>query len=265
MRRARAVPLALLLAALLLAALLSPAPSGAAGITIQSFSSMSAFQSSPLYAHITGGVGTLERKARGVRAVRQGPSDVPAASAGAANNTTVSAEVANAAKDVPDVFSLNSSSSSYDKKFVSLGTNSNGSLPPYITLDLTPVATEQDGGFQGYDIVVFDLGKNLASGTGNSNTEATSFQVELVSEGVFYEVGSITATTGNFINAILLDVTGLPGVPAEIDAVRITDVSGGGVSASGGLDVDGALTLNVYTPVPALASTWGAVKAAYRR
>jgi hypothetical protein len=260
MRRVRAVPLALLLAVLL-----PPAPARAAGITIQSFSTMSAFQSSPLYSHITGGGGALERKARGVRAVRQGPSDVPAASAGAASNTTVSTEVANAAKDVPDVFSLNSSSSYYNKRFVSLGTNSNSSDPPYITLDLTPVATAQDGGFEGYDIVVFDLGKNLASGTGNSNTEATTFQVELVSEGVFYQVGSITATTGNFINAILLDVTGLPGIPAEIDAIRITDVSGGGVSASGGLDVDGALTLNVYTPVPVVPSSWGAVKVAYNR
>lgn len=260
MRRDRAVPLALLLAALL-----PPAPARAAGVAIQSFSTMSAFQGSALYAHITGGAGVLERKARGVRAVRQGPNDVPAASAGAASNTTVSIEVANAAKDVPDVFSLDASAAHYDKRFVSLGTNTDAGNPPYVTLDLTPVATAQDGGFNGYDIVVFDLGKSLASGTGNSNTEATSFQVELVSEGVFYQVGSITATTGNFINAILLDVTGLPGVPAEIDAIRITDVSGGGVSASGGLDVDGALTLNVYTVVPALASTWGAVKAAYTR
>lgn len=235
----------------------------AASVTIQSFSSMSAFQSSPLYIY-TGGSGALERKARGARAVRQGTSDVPAASAGMLNNTVVSEEINIAVRDVPDVFSLSSVSSAYDKKFVSLGTNSGTANPPYITIDLTPVATGQDGGFEGYDIVVFDLGKNLATGTGNSNTEATTFQVELVSEGAFYEVGSITVTTGNFINAILLDVTGIPGVPLQIDAIRITDVSGGGTNASGGLDVDGALTLNVYSPVPVVPLTWGNIKTLYK-
>ena len=241
-----------------------PAPAAAAGVTIQSFSTRSAFQSSPLYAFITGGSGALERKARGVRAIRQGPSDVPTTSAGALNNAVVSAEIVNATSNVPDVFSLSATASFYDKKFVSLGTNASAADPPFITLDLTPVATAQDGGFQGYDIVVFDLGKNLATGTGNSNTEATSFQVELVSDGVFYEVGSITATTGNFVNAILLDVTGIPGIPLQIDAIRITDVSGAGVPASGGLDVDGALTLNVYAPTPTARETWGAVKKLYR-
>jgi hypothetical protein len=247
-----------------LAVALQPAPASAAGATIESFSTMSAFQSSPLYAHITGGSGALDRKARGARAVRQGPSDVPSASAGTLNNTVVSTEINDAVRDVPNVFSLNSTASFYDKKFVSLGTNSSTTNPPFITIDLTPVATAQDGGYQGYDIVVFDLGKNLANGTGNSNTEATTFQVELVSDGVFYEVGSITATTGNFVNAILLDVTGIPGIPPQIDAIRITDVSGAGTSASGGLDVDGALTLNVYAPTPAARETWGAVKRLYR-
>jgi hypothetical protein len=253
-----------ILTLLAVTAALQSAPAAAAGVTIQSFSTMSAFQSSPLYVHIAGGSGALQRKARGARAVRQGPSDVPAASAGAINNTVVSAEIDNAVRDVPDVFSLNATSTFYDKKFVSLGTNASAADAPYITLDLTPVATAQDGGFQGYDIVVFDLGKSLASGTGNTNTEATTFQVELVSEGVFYEVGSITATTGNFINAILLDVTGIPGIPSQIDAIRITDVSGAGVPASGGLDVDGALTLNVYAPTPTLQESWGALKSLYK-
>lgn len=249
---------------LALVIVLQPAPAGAASVTIQSFSNMSAFQTSPLYVYLTGGSGALQRQARGVRAIRQGPSDVPTASAGALNNTVVSAEIVSAARDIPDVLSLNSVSSFYDKKFVSLGTNASATDPPYITLDLTPVATAQDGGFQGYDIVVFDLGKSLASGTGNSNTEATTFQVELASEGIFYEIGSITATTGNFINAILLDVTGIPGIPPQIDAIRITDVSGAGVSASGGLDVDGALSLNVYVPTPTAQESWGAVKRLYK-
>jgi hypothetical protein len=36
------------------------------------------------------------------------------------------------------------------------------------------------------------------------------------------------------------------------------------VSASGGLDVDGALTLNVFTPTPAPRDRRGAVKRLYQ-
>ena len=250
--------------ALLLVLTALPAPGHAAGVSMESFSTISAFQGSPLYAYITGGSGAIARKSQGVRGVRQGPSDVSAASAGAANNTVVTSEILSAVGDVPDVFSLNSNSSFYDKKFVSLGTNSSSSNPPFITIDVTPASTLSGGGYNGYDLVVFDLGKNLATGTGNSNTEATTFEVELMSEGVFYSVGSITATTGNFINAILLDVTDIPGIPAYINAVRLTDVTGGGVSASGSLDVDGALTLNIYTPTPVAPVTWGTLKALYK-
>ncbi|MBI5710603.1 MAG: hypothetical protein HZC42_09920 [Candidatus Eisenbacteria bacterium] len=250
-------------AALLLAGI--PLESRAAGVTIESFSTMSAFQSSAFYSYATGGAGLTGRKATGVRGVRQGPSDVPAASAGAANNTTVTTEVLTAAKDVPDVFSLSSTASYYDKKFVSVGTSTSSTNPPYITLDLTPVATASAGGYSGgYDIAVFDLGKNLATGTGNQNTEATIFDVELVSEGVFYNVGTITATGGNFINVILLNVTGITGIPAYIDAIKITDVTGSGTSASGGLDVDGALTLNVYTATAAVPTSWGRLKVLYK-
>lgn len=248
-------------AALMLAGV--PPESRAAGVTIENFSSMSAFQSSAFYSYVTGGAGLTGRRATGVRGVRQGPNDVPATSAGAAGNTVVTTEVLTAANDVPDVFSLSSTASYYDKRFVSVGTTASGSAP-FITLDVTPVATGASGGYNGYDIAVFDLGKNLATGTGNQNTEGTIFDVELVSEGVFYSVGTITATTGNFMNVILLDVTGIAGIPAYIDAIRITDVTGSGTSASGGLDVDGALTLNVYSATPALPTSWGRLKALYR-
>lgn len=251
-------------AVLVILAVVCLTPSGyAAGVTIETFSNMAAFQSSPLYAHINGGGGAIERKVRGVRAVRQGPNDVPTASAGALNNTVVTTEVETAVKDVPDVLSLNSNSSFYDKKFVSLGTNT-ASPNPFIIIDMTPVSTAPAAGYNGNDIVVFDLGKSLAAGTGNSNTEATTFQVELVSAGVFYEVGSVTATQSNFINAVLIDITGIPDIPAYIDAIRITDVTGGGVSASGGLDVDGVLTLNVYTPTSVAPVSWGGLKTLYR-
>jgi hypothetical protein len=242
-----------------------PAPARAAGVTIENFSNMGNFQSSALYAFINGGAGgTSARKANRVRGVRQGASDVPTSSAGAANNTTVTSEIMSAASDVPDVFSLNGTSSYYDKRFVSLGT-STATPAPFIDIELTPVSTLAGGGYNGYDIVVFDLGKSLVTASGNNNTEATTFQVELVSAGVFYSVGSITSTMGNFINAILLDVTGIPGIPDVIDAVRITDVTGGGTSASGGLDVDGALTLNVGTVVPTIPVSWGSVKALYTK
>jgi len=250
---------------LLLAAVAAlPMEGSAAGVTSESYSTMSAFQASPFYTFVYGGVGLQGRKAHGVRGVRQGPSDVPAASAGTLNNTTVTPEILAAASDVPDVFSLSATASYYDKKFVSLGTSTNGATTPFITLDLTPVTTSSLGGYNGYDIAVFDLGKNLATGTGNANTEGTIFDVGLVSEGVFYPVGTITATTGNFINVILLDVTGIPGGPTYVDAIKITDVTGTSPSASGGLDVDGALTLNPYNATPARPGSWGAIKRLYR-
>ena len=257
-------PLGYSILTLLLLVMVIPAPVLAAGVTIENFSTMSAFQSSPLYSYLTGGSGLAVRKTQGVRGVRQGPSDVPTASAGAVNNVTVTPEILSAARDVPEVFSLSSTASFYDKKFVSLGTSASGEAP-FITLDITPASSSVEGGYNGYDIVVFDLGKNLATGTGNNNTEGTTFQVELVSAGVFYEVGSITATMGNFINAVLLDITGVPGIPPYVDAVRITDVTGGGPTASGGIDVDGALTLNLYTPVAAGATTWGKLKSLYAK
>jgi hypothetical protein len=244
---------------------LAPAPARAAAVTIENFSTMSQFQSSALYAYITGSAGGVSaRKANNVRGVRQGQSDVPTSSAGAASNTVVTSEILAAASAVPDVFSLNATATYYDKKFVSLGT-STATPAPYIDIELTPVSTLSGSGYNGYDIVVFDLGKSLVSGSGNNNTEATTFQVELLSQGTFYSVGSITSTMGNFINAILLDVSGIIGMPDVIDAVRITDVTGGGTAASGGIDVDGALTLNVATVVATEPVSWGAIKSLYQK
>jgi hypothetical protein len=247
-----------------MSAALLPVDAGAAGIAIENHSTMASFQSSPFYAYVTGGVGLSGRKAHGVRGVRQGPNDVPASSAGAAGNSVVTPEVISAARDVPDVFSLSSTASDYNKKFVSLGTQSGSVNPPFITLDVTPVSTSAGGGYGGYDLAVIDLGKNLADNTGNQNTEATTFEVELVSEGVFYPVGTINATLGNFLNVILLDISGIPGIPGYIDAIRVTDVTGAGNSSSGGLDVDGAITLNVYNATPVAAGSWGRIKALYR-
>lgn len=58
---------------------LRPAPAAAAGASVLESSTVSAFQGSPLCACLTGGSGAPARKARGVNAVRQGPSAVPVA------------------------------------------------------------------------------------------------------------------------------------------------------------------------------------------
>jgi len=249
---------------ILSATLLLPAGSQAASISLQSFNSMAEFQASTLYAFVTGtGGGLSGRKAHGVSSLRQGSSAVPSTSAGAPGNEAVTSEILSAATDVPDVFSLSSTPAQYDKKFVSLGSAASGA-PPFITVEIPPASTGPAGGLNGYDIVVFDLGKNLATGTGNQNTEATIFQVELLGDGAVYQVGTISATGGNFINAILLDISGIPGIPSTVDAVRVVDVTGTTNPTSGGLDLDGALTLNPDSSTPTRAASWGAVKTRYR-
>jgi len=236
----------------------------AAGVTVQSFNSMAEFQASPLYTFVNGAPGgAVQAKARGVRELKQGSADVPSASAGALNNSAVTGEVVTAATDVPECLSGNTTSSFYNKKFLSLGTETGGNAP-HLTLDLKPVSTGATGGFNGYDLVIFDLGKNLASGTGNGNGEGTTFAVELVSQGQTFTVGSITNSGGNFVNAILIDLTGIPGIPATIDAVRILDTTGSGVSANGTIDVDGVLTLNPAGITATQGSSWGHLKSAYR-
>ena len=236
----------------------------AAGVSVQSFGSMTEFQASPLYAYVTGAPGgAAVHKARGVNAVRQGSLDVPAASAGAAGNSVITSEVSTAVSDVPDCLSLSSASSFYNKKFLSIGTEASGSSPN-LALQIEPASTASAGGFNGYDILILDLGKNLASGTGNGNSEATTFEVELVSLGQRFTVGSINNSGGNYVNAILLDLTGLPGAPAALDAVRLLDTVGNGNSANGALDVDGVITLNPASLTPTRGTTWGRLKSAYR-
>ncbi len=247
-----------------LVTMLSALNAFAAGVSVQSFNSMAAFQSSSLYSFINGAPGgAAQSRARGVRALHQGSADVPTASAGTLNNSTVTSEVLAAATNVPDCLSLNATAGFYDKKFISLGTETAGTAP-YMTVEIKPASTQASGGFNGYDIVIFDLGKNLATGTGNGNTEGTTFSVELLSGGQTFTVGTITNSGGQYVNAILLDVTGIPGLPASIDGVRLTDTTGSGVSASGALDIDGVLTLNPATVTPTHTVSWGHLKGSYR-
>jgi hypothetical protein len=100
------------------------------------------------------------------------------------------------------------------------------------------------GGYNGYDIAIFDIGENLVSDVGRKNSERTDFDVELVSDGTPYSVGQINNTGGDFINVVLLDVTGIPGIPPVIDAVRIIDVSGTINPTRESIDLDGVLRLN---------------------
>ncbi|HKQ59581.1 MAG TPA: hypothetical protein VJY35_17100 [Candidatus Eisenbacteria bacterium] len=236
----------------------------AAGVSVQSFGSMAEFQASPLYAYVTGAPGgAAQHKARGVNALRQGTLEVPAASAGSAGNSVITSEVATAVGDVPDCLSLSGASSFYNKKFLSIGNEASGNSPN-LTLEIEAASSGSAGGFNGYDILILDLGKNLANGTGNGNTEATVFEVELVSQGQRFSVGSITNSGGNYVNAILLDITGIPGIPAALDAVRLTDTVGNGNPAGGALDVDGVITLNPASLTPTRGTTWGRLKSTYR-
>jgi hypothetical protein len=189
--------------------------------------------------------------------------EVPAASAGAAGNSVITSEVVTAVGDVPECLSLSGASSYYTKKFLSIGNEASGSFPN-LTLQIEPASSASAGGFNGYDILILDLGKNLASGTGNGNSEGTVFEVELVSQGQRFPVGSITNSGGNYVNAILLDLTGIPGIPAALDAIRLTDTVGNGNSAGGALDVDGVITLNPAGVTPTRGSTWGRLKSSYR-
>jgi hypothetical protein len=57
-------PLGYSILTLLLLVTVLPAPVLAAGVTVENFSTMTAFQSSPLYSYLSGGTGLAVRKTR---------------------------------------------------------------------------------------------------------------------------------------------------------------------------------------------------------
>jgi len=197
-------------------------------------------------------------------AVSQGDASVPGFSAGAASNTTVTAEVLSAAAGVPTVFSLSTDTTSYHKQYVSLGNDTVGAGAPDLDLELPPVDTTSASGYLGMDIAILDLGSNLAPDSGPKNSERTTFLVGWSADPIQYTVGTLTNTGGNYINVIYLDVTGLPGGPPQIDRVYLVDASGTNPPQRGSIDVDGALRLTGAPPVATQVATWGAVKATYR-
>jgi len=242
-----------------------PRPAAAAAIAVQSYASMSEFFASPLYAYMAAlPGGPSVHGAVGIFSVQQGTSNVPVNSAGAAGNGVVSQELLDAVTGAPDVLNGGSSSSAYMKKFVSLGQETSGGPPPLLALQIPSTSSAPAGGYLGYDIAIVDLGKNLAGDSGSPGGEATIFQVQLLTAGTVFEVGSINSSGGNFINVILLDISGIPDIPAMVDGVRIVDITDSGGSSKGALDVDGALRLNLDQPVQTTASTWGRIKALTR-
>ena len=253
----------LFLAACVLA--LSAHPARAAGVTVQSFASMDAFQASPFYIYVTQTLtgGAPAHCATSVEAVAQGDQAVPTSSAGAASNTSVTAEILSAAGDTPTVFGGASDSMFYLKQYVSLGNETTGGPVPTLEMDIPPTSAAGFGGFQGYEIAIIDIGSNLVPGTGSRNSERTYFRVASSAGGSIALVGQITNTGGDFINVILLDLDGLTGLGGNVDRLYVVDASGHNPPQKGAIDVDGALTL-ADPAVPTQVSTWGALKATYR-
>ena len=235
-----------------------------AGILVQSFPSQAAFQASPLYTYLTAlKAGLAANSASGVMGIHQGTELVPTSSAGAPANNQITAEVQAAALIEPTVMAGAADSASYHKQFVSLGTDVSG-LGPSLDLVLPPVVADTLGGFMGYDIAVFDIGEDLVSDTGRKNSERTTFSVELQSEGTFYTIGTMTNSGGDYINVILLDVSGIPGIPATVDEIHIVDAVGTILPVDQCLDVEAVVRLHDGVTTPARAMSWGALKASRR-
>jgi len=244
---------------------LSADPARAAGVTVQSFASMAAFEASPFYVYVTQTLtgGAPAHCATSVEAVTQGDQAVPTSSAGAASNTSVTAEILSAAGDTPTVFGGASDSMFYLKQYVSLGNETSGGPVPTLEMDMPPTSAAGAGGFQGYEIAIVDIGSNLVPGTGSRNSERTYFRVASSAGGSIVQVGQITNTGGDFINVILLDLDGLTGLGGNVDRLYVVDASGHNPPQKGAIDVDGALPL-ADPAVPTQVSTWGALKATYR-
>lgn len=254
---------ALLLTACVLA--LCADPARAAGVTVQSFASMAAFQASPFYIYVTQTLtgGAPAHCATSVEAVAQGDQAVPGSSAGAVSNNLVTEEILGAADDVPTVFSGVPDSLFYLKQYVSLGNETSGGPVPTLEMDIPPTAAAGAGGFQGYEIAIVDIGSDLVPGTGSRTSERTYFRVESSAGGGIVQVGQITNTVGDFVNVILLDLDGLTGLGGNVDHLYVVDASGHNPPQKGSIDVDGALSL-ADPAVPTQVSTWGKLKASYR-
>jgi hypothetical protein len=251
---------------LFVVSLLIAAPAHAAGVTVQSFSTMASFRASPFFSYVTTSLsgGASVHCAMSVTRVQQGDAAVPASSAGGPHNASVTPEITSALCGVPTVFSGATDSLTYAKQYVSIGNETGSGATPEIEVAIPPVSPAGSGAFQGYEIAVIDVGQNLVPGTGSRNSERTYFSVRSSSGGATVQVGQITNTGGDYINVILLDIDGLSGLGGAVDRVLVVDASGKNPPQKGSIDVDGVMSLAGDAPVPTLASTWGSLKALYR-
>lgn len=248
----------------LVAALVAP-PAHAAGVLVQSFADMAAFQASPFYNYVvnqlSGGLGSNCPAL--VTNVAQGDAAVPWSSAGAPLNVTVTSEVESALDGSPTVFSGSTDTTSYEKQFVSIGNETQGGGTPQTQIAIPPISLPSASGFLGtYEVAVIDLGDALVPASGSKNSERSTFRVENSTFPLSYLVGQITNSGGSYINVILLDLDGLPGGPTLVDRLDIVDASGHNPPQKGSLDIDGVVRLTDNL-VPTLSATWGRMKSAY--
>lgn len=253
-----------LVLAAIVAALVAP-PAHAAGVLVQSFADMAAFQASPFYNYVLnqlpGGLGSNCPWL--VTNVVQGDAAVPWSSAGAPLNLTVTPEVETALDGAPTVFSGSTDTADYHKQFVSIGNETLGGGTPQTQLAIPTINLPSAGGFLGYELAVIDLGDVLVPASGNKSSERTTFRVENSDFPLSYVVAQITNTGGSYINVILLDLDDLPSGPSAIDRLDIVDASGHNPPQKGSLDIDGVVRLTDNS-VPTLSTTWGRMKSGYR-
>jgi hypothetical protein len=245
--------------------LLSAVPSAAQLVSVEVFASQAEFQASALYAHVQSLPGGFPAHTPfACNLIQQGSSMVPPSSAGSLNNTIVSAEIDVALLGAPTVFSGASDFLSYLKQYVSLGNEAGAGPTAEVHVALPVVPTGGTGGYNGYDIAIFDIGQNLLPETGRKNSERADYYVELVSDGTPHYVGQLTNTGGDFINVILLDLNGIVGIPAFIDEVHVVDAPGTANPRLESVDIDGIVRLNYDPATQVEFSTWGRIKAIHR-
>ena len=253
-------------AAVLALGLFAPVAAQAQAIAVESFSSQAEFQASALYAHIMGLLGgPANHGAVQVQILQQGSQHVEASSAGALSNTTIDLEVQNALLGAPTLLGGAADSADCHKEFLMIGNDPGTGPNPIIEFEMPPVETDTLGDYNGYDIAIFDIGSDLVSDAGRKNSERTTFEVNnsLLPQPPF-TVGQITNTGGDFINVILLDLSGIAGIPPTIDRLTLIDAMGTNNPTREGLDIDGVLRLNFDPATQSTLETWGKVKSMYR-
>ena len=162
-----------------LATALAVSPVHAAGVLIQSFADMAAFQASPFYDYVVnqlpGGLGGNCPWL--VTVVVQGDAAVPWSSAGSPGNSTVTPEVETALDGPPTC------SRAPPTRPPTTGNSCQSATTPRVGArrrrrSPSPPSTCSAGGFLGYELALIDLGDVLVPASGSKNSERTTFRVE---------------------------------------------------------------------------------------